>query len=217
MTQDTPASNAALRKWLPWTVAGVAVLALAVVLLNQRSDDPRDAQIERLQERLDAIDGGAGKSSTSSRRSANVGSHPMPDAGVTNAAKAYAEEFRSMTPQQREAELKRRHAQLQAQFEADSRDPAGSRPAITHLEDTVVGQDMASTGLVPQDISVDCRANLCRVAGEFAKAGDAEDWAMMYLSAAGGEIERAQTVQVPQPDGSTQIIIYGTRGERPQP
>lgn len=201
-------SSSSVSRWLPWAIAGTAVLALAVVLVRTGGGGGSDAQVQRLEERLDALQrdaatpdgpGGTPRQATSAAP-ARVANNP------------YAR-LRAMTPQQRAAEIARAQRALQVEFEADARDP-GSRGAVTHLEDTVTGKDMASTGLVPQDLAVDCRRVLCRVSARFDRPGDAEDWATMYLSAAGGEIERAQTVQVRQPDGSTQVIIYGTRGTR---
>lgn len=201
-------SPSSVSRWLPWAIAGTAVMALAFVLVRERDEGSRDAQIQRLEERLDALQRDSATSSGSSTAPPRaLGARP---AGTAN--NPYAR-LRAMTPQQRAAEIARAQRALQVEFEADARDP-GSRGAVTHLEDTVTGKDMASTGLVPQDLAVDCRRVLCRVSARFDRPGDAEDWATMYLSAAGGEIERAQTVQVRQPDGSTQVIIYGTRGTR---
>jgi hypothetical protein len=202
-------STSSVSRWLPWAIAATAVLALGVVLLRQSSDGSRDAQVETLEKRLDALQRDASNpSGTNGSAGRAAGTRP---AGASN--NPYAR-LRAMSPEQRAAEIQRAQGALQAEFEADARDPAGSRGAVTHLEDTVTGKDMASTGLVPQDLAVDCRRVLCRVSARFDRPGDAEDWATMYLSAAGGEIERAQTVQVRQPDGSTQVIIYGTRGTR---
>lgn len=204
--QAGPTSSAS--RWLPWVIAGVAVAALAVVLLRQGTGGS-DARVQQLEERLDALQR---ESPTPARTGASA--RPGVTARPSAAASDRFAQMREMTPQQREAEIERTRRALQSEFEADARDPAGSRGAVTHLEDTVTGKDMASTGLVPDDLAVDCRRVLCRVSARFARAGDAEDWATMYLSAAGGEIARAQTVQVRQPDGSTQVIIYGTRGTR---
>ncbi len=203
-----------IRAWLPWAIAGVATLALVVVLARQSDGDASSRQVQQLQERLERIEQGAAAPAGSAGASGRAPvSATRPGAGRDNASFA---RFRSMTPEQRAEEIERQRKALDAEFRADTPDPGGSRGTVTHLEDTVVGKDMAATGLAPEDVAVDCRKTLCKVSARFARSGDAEDWAIMYLSAAGGEIERAQTVHVRQPDGSTQVIIYGTRGTRLQ-
>lgn len=200
-----PGSSAnPLLRWLPWVIAGVSLVALAVVIARTGS---RDAKLEELAQRVEAIDRGTDPDAPA--RGASRGARGISAQGGVTAARR-RDRGRELSPQQQAAEIERQRRMLEAEFKADAPDP-GSNPLVTQLEDTVVGKDMAATGLAPQDLSIECRQSLCRIAGEFARGGDAEDWATMYLSAAGGRIQRARTAQVRQPDGSVQVIIYGTR------
>lgn len=211
----------AFARVLPWAVASIAILALAVVLIRQRSATPDaggTAEIARLEERLAALEqqrsspGDDLKASSLRDRYAARRLVPGGSELPENLRRGPHAE-RTSTPAEQQAERKAFEQRLQAQFAADPADAGGGAAARTHLEEAVVGRDMASTGLVPDDLSVECRTTLCRVSADFAKPGDAEDWAMMYLSAAGGAISRARTVQVPRPDGTTRVIIYGVRGD----
>lgn len=208
-------------KRLPWIVAAAAIAALVFVLLQRGGSTPDSAQAEemaRLQERLAALEqargpggGMSGDGTLAGRYAAQAAAR---GAGLADGTLRRGPGGRNaMTPAQQRAERERLQQRLQAEFAADAPDAAGGAAAETRLEEAVVGSDMASTGLVPDDLAVDCRRTMCRVSADFTKAGDAEDWAMMYLSAAGGAISRARTVQVRQPDGSTQVIIYGVRGK----
>lgn len=200
----TPSSSNPVLRWLPWAVAGACLVALAVVVARTGS---RDAQLQALEQRIEALDQMAGPES-GSRIARSPARGVSPQGSAARAARL--DRRRELSPAQQAAEIERQRRMLEAEFKADAPDP-GSRQLVTQLEDTVVGKDMASTGLVPQDLAIDCRQSLCRIAGEFQRPGDAEDWATMYLSAAGGRIQRARTAQVRQPDGSVQVIIYGTR------
>ena len=88
------------------------------------------------------------------------------------------------TPAELEAERKRNLRRWKRRSRATGR-PGARCEAGRTLERTVASESMAGTGLKPEDVSIDYRATTCPVVGHFAKRGDAEDWALFYVTSAG--------------------------------
>jgi hypothetical protein len=105
---------------------------------------------------------------------------------------------------------------LESRFAADAEDPSGGPPAELRLSEVAIGDAMAPTGIAPSELKVDCKSSMCRVQGVFDNPGNAQDWGMFYLSAAGGELASSRIISQRRPDGSVQLSIYGTRGEPPR-
>ena len=71
---------------------------------------------------------------------------------------------------------------------------------------------MTGTGLKPDDVDIACKKNSCRIVGTFDRMGDAQDWSLFYITAAGGNVlTQTQMVFVPRPDGKTEVRIYSNR------
>jgi hypothetical protein len=118
------------------------------------------------------------------------------------------------TPQQIAAEREKQMRELEAQFARDAADPVGGGRTEDTLEKTVTGETMAGTGLKPDDVDISCKKNSCRIVSSFAKMGDAQDWGLFYITAAGGNVlSQTQMVFVPKPDGSTEVRIYANRSK----
>lgn len=220
-TEESSGRHSAIARLFPWIIAGLAIFALALVLSRGYWDGQRSAEATELAElkaRLAAVEQGGGKQQGKNDAtlfgSAAGRGVPTGGNGSAQGGSSVVLAADNLTPAEREAEKRRMERQLQSEFENDAADPAGGVQMESRLEDTAVGRDMAGTGIVPKDVVVDCRKTLCRVSADFANAGDAEDWAVMYLSAAGGAIVRARTVQARQPDGSTRLVLYGVQEGR---
>jgi hypothetical protein len=199
-----------MRDRLPWIIAVVAVLAMAITMFRSRDDASSAAageqEIDRVMARLEALE---------TRGRPNAGAYPgtaggpaMPGRdGLTGSMRE------QKTPEQMAAERDRQMRDLEAQFARDAADPGAARVENT-LEKTVSGETMAGTGLTPKDVDIACKRNSCRIVSSFAKMGDAQDWSLFYITAAGGNVlSQTQMVFVPMPDGSTQVRIYANRSK----
>lgn len=70
---------------------------------------------------------------------------------------------------------------------------------------------MVESGLQPKDVSADCRSNTCRISARFTESGDAQSWAGMLITQLGGTLSQVKMTVLPQPDGSSEVRIYGAR------
>lgn len=195
---------------LPWIIAAVAVLALlATLFLKSSGERATQPDTQELLARLEALERERGGVGVSPGRRANS---PM----TTGAGGAYPTDpltgREQKTPEQMEADRVRDLQMLEAAFARDKADPVRGGQVERKLEATVTSESMAGTGLKPDDVAIDCRATTCKVVGQFAKRGDAEDWALFYVTSAGGNVlTQTRMAYVPRPDGSTEVRIYATR------
>lgn len=195
---------------LPWIVAAVAVVALAANLLWDRKggNDGDDKTIAQLTERLDALEGDRGAA-------ARRGLPPGMSAGTgapRDAAGMLGQMREPKTPEQVEAEREQQLRELEAQFARDVADPVTGPQTENTLVETISGETMAGTGLKPNDVDIACKKNSCRIVGTFDKMGDAQDWSLFYITAAGGNVlSQTRMVFVPKPGGRTEVRIYSNR------
>lgn len=211
MSPQSP--NHFLMTRLPWIIAALAVLALVATLLWQRGTPAAagNAELQALQARLAALETGqpAGTAPGFPASSGMPRARPSP-LQPGGALERLGERSRR-TPEQLAADRERELQALEAQFARDAADPVKGNQVERSLEQTVSGETMASTGIKPDEVAIDCKRNGCRVVADFAKAGDAQDWAMFYLTAAAPNLSSARVVQIPRPDGSNEVRIYGVR------
>lgn len=210
---NEPGRNTFMMTRLPWIVAAVAVVALIATLISVRSrgDSQTDAGPvdQEILARLEALENSRqGTRSASSGVGDMASSHPASG----NALDAALTGGKQKTPEQIEADRKSELLALEAAFARDRIDPVRGGQVEQTLEKTVSSDTMVGTGLTPQDVAIDCRATTCKVVGQFAKRGDAEDWALFYVTAAGGNVfTQTRMAYVTRPDGNTEVRIYATR------
>lgn len=202
-----------MRERLPWVVAAIAVVALVANVLWTRSDraSADEAALQRLEQRLEALEGPAGGTPVPAPRMPMGGpmGTPMPAPGAGSEASALGD---AQTPEQAAAQRERELRELEARFEADTPDPVGGARVERTLVETISGEAMASTGLRPQNVDIACKQASCRVVGSFDRMGDAQDWGLFYITAAGSDvIAQARMVLVPRPDGTFEVRIYSDR------
>lgn len=213
---STPANSNFLRDRLPWIIAALAIVAMAVTMYVSRGETKKssdDDALQRVVARLDAIEAG--------QRGPHGGIPGSgPGAGMSgmgsSSAEGLAGSLREMkTPEQIAADREKQQRELEAQFARDVADPIGGPKTKDTLQRTIGGETMAGTGLKPDgDVDIACKKNSCRVVASFAKMGDAQDWSLFYITAAGGNVlSQTQMVFVPKPDGSTEVRIYANRAK----
>jgi hypothetical protein len=118
------------------------------------------------------------------------------------------------TPEQIAAARDRQLRELEARFASDVPDPATGPATENILVDTISGETMAGTGLRPANVDIACKQSSCRIVGSFDRMGDAQDWSLFYITAAGGDVlSQTQMVFVPKPDGKTEVRIYSNRAK----
>jgi hypothetical protein len=197
------------RDRLPWTIAAIAVVALVGNLLwGQKDDDVDQETIARLTERLDALEDAPPPS-----RARNPASGIRPaGASAPRGASGMIDEPR--TPEEIAAARERQLRELEAQFARDVPDPATGPATENLLVETISGATMAGTGLRPANVDIACKQSSCRIVGSFDRMGDAQDWSLFYITAAGGNVlSQTRMVFVPKPDGRTEVRIYSNRAK----
>lgn len=192
---------------LPWIISGLLLLALAATLWS-RGNGPaassNDQTLTRIMARLDAIE------AQQSGRAPSSGASATNSAVMASPAMAAHLQERMKSPEQQQADRKQEMQQLEAEFSRDAKDPRGAQMQST-LEKVVTSKDLTSSGIKPDSSRIDCRARLCRISADFAKAGDAQDWAVFYVTVAGPNLTQSRVVYVPQADGGSEVRIYSAR------
>lgn len=201
------------RQRLPWTIAAIAVVVMVASLVWNRGSrdggEAEDASIAELSERLAALESGDGARSPRPRGPQQVGAAPT---GAPMGMQGLARE--QLTPEQQAAERERQLRELEAAFAADAADPATAPAVENTLVETISGDTMAGTGLKPRDVDIACKSSSCRIVGTFDRMGDAQDWSLFYITAAGGDVlSQTRMVFVPKPDGRTEVRIYSSRAK----
>ena len=201
------------RERLPWMIAALAVIALVATLVwgpKDRAKPDADA-IAQLTERMAALETGGADGLR--RRPAQ----PDPGMGVGMGARDGDEATamgRTQSAEEATAARDRQLRELEAQFARDVADPATGPATESVLVDTISGPTMAGTGLRPDNVDIACKQSSCRIVGSFDRMGDAQDWGLFYITAAGGDVlSQTQMVFVPKPDGRTEVRIYSARAK----
>lgn len=197
------------RQRLPWTIAAIAVVALVANLVwgQKGREAAADEAIATLNQRLDALE----EAPRDARRppASRPGATRPVEGGAASMGGAMEE---PRTPEQLAAERERQLRELEAQFARDVADPVGGPETENRLVDTISGESMASTGLRPSNVDIACKKASCRIVGSFDRMGDAQDWGLFYITAAGGDVlSSTRMVFVPKPDGGTEVRIYSNR------
>lgn len=204
-------SGRGARERLPWVIAAIAVVALGANLLWDRKggDAAGEETIAQLTQRLDALEAAPpqARARTGSARPVDAAG----DAGAGN-RDAFADRAAPQTAEEIAAARDRQLRELEARFASDAPDPVTGPETENLLVETISGETMAGTGLRPSNVDIACKRGSCRIVGSFDRMGDAQDWGLFYITAAGGNVlSQAQMVFVPRPDGKTEVRIYSSR------
>ncbi len=109
------------------------------------------------------------------------------------------------------ARMRTETAALARQFRAQPRDAAWASKTEQTLRDTMTSEVMLATEIVPLGLDYSCRTDLCLVKAEFARHGDAEDWGIMLVTAAGETFANARPMVIALPDGKAELQLFATR------
>lgn len=199
------------RERLPWTIAAIAVVALVANLVwgQKERDRAGDDEIAQLTERMAALESGgvhrAPRRAAQSAPGLRMGGADDEQSGGSG---------RTQSPEEVTAARDRQLRELEAQFARDVPDPATGPKTERVLVETISGEAMAATGLTPGNVDIACKQGSCRIVGTFDRMGDAQDWGLFYVTAAGGNVlSQTQMVFVPKPDGRTEVRIYSARAK----
>ena len=118
---------------------------------------------------------------------------------------------RSMSAAEMARGRKARSTELDAAFRRDPMDAAGARQAEGELAEAASADDLVESGTTPIAIDMQCRSTRCRVISRFAAGSDVEGWVGLYMLSSARTLAGADTVITPQPDGTIELAIYGTR------
>lgn len=201
------------RNRLPWTIAAIAVVALAAnVFWGQKERGAAaDEELARLNERLDALEGPQGPVRGQRQAPLPSGAAHAAPGGTGDTSELLGE---PQTPEEIAAARDRQLRELEARFAADVSDPATGPATESILVDTISGEAMVGTGLRPSNVDIACKQASCRIVGSFDRMGDAQDWSLFYITAAGGNVlSETRMVFVPKPDGKTEVRIYSNRAK----
>lgn len=187
---------------LPLLVLGGVVVAIAAAtfLLRGRGADPAPA--------ADVAEAPAGAAPAAVTADPPRGGGPRPGASGAErvqAVTARREEMRARHAQQTE-EMRQR---AEKTFEGERVDPQWA-PGKQRELDAITEQPAFETiGVTPSRLDVQCRSSMCRIEGDFASAGQADDWVLVYMSSVGSTMPHSIVSRVANPDGSTSVRIYG--------
>jgi len=102
-------------------------------------------------------------------------------------------------------------SELDRAHKAEALDVGWSASSEANILSASIEPVMTESGFQPKDIATDCRSNTCRISARFAESGDAQNWAGMLVTQLGGTLSQVKMTVLPQPDGSSEVLIYGAR------
>ncbi|MBJ6980530.1 hypothetical protein [Luteimonas sp. MC1572] len=106
----------------------------------------------------------------------------------------------------RTAALKKQSAE---RFAAEQVDPAWAPQKEAELAGIAGQSGFETAGVRPTSLSMDCKSSMCKIDGQFASNGEAEDWILIYMSSVGSAMPSSVVSRTQNPDGSTRVEIYG--------
>lgn len=76
---------------------------------------------------------------------------------------------------------------------------------------------LAQAGVTPGALDIECRGPTCRIDARFPTRSMAEDWIGLLPLAMANELQQIEYSVAAQPDGTTQVVIYGGKAPNAQP
>lgn len=197
---NQPSQSPASRRAMILITGAAVLVAIAALLLfmNARSDArAQQQQSQKLEERLQALESGAGRL-------------PPPGPGGASAPRRGGQDssLNLMDNAPSPAELEAKRVALENDFNSRATDP-GAAARELHMLEALTAPELKDVGIAPTDPDVDCRQGRCRLTASFKSAADASDWIVYYVTIVGGQhVSRSQPAFVQRPDGKTELKLY---------
>ncbi len=100
---------------------------------------------------------------------------------------------------------------MNQRFKSQRREAGWAAKTEQKLRSTMTSDVMVATEIVPASLNYSCRTDLCLVKADFAHAGDAQDWAVMLVTAAGTTFANAKPLMHALPNGKTELQLFASR------
>lgn len=95
-----------------------------------------------------------------------------------------------------------------AKYRGETTDPAWANGAERTLQALATDPAVQAAGLVPGDMSIDCKRTTCRTTANFSNNGQADDWSMLYMASGGAILRNSVVSRTQNADGSIALDIY---------
>lgn len=107
------------------------------------------------------------------------------------------------------AEAEARQRAYAAQYAQESVDASWASAKEAKMLEASKSGEISQLNAEPGDLNIDCKTSLCKIQANFASHGQAEDWLTLFSTTLGGEMPKASFQYLSNPDGTTEVVIYG--------
>lgn len=205
------------RQWI-LILAGIAVLgALVVVFYQSRSQGIGSDDMQKLMNRLDAMDAKIQEQQQSGGPTMDPWGRGAATGGFRGAGPRLGSQPPAVpTVEQTQQDQARMRRELDALFAAQG--PAPASDSVPQQVTAAFNSDGVLGAIdTPQSRAVQCRAGMCLIQGRFAPGAEGSDWATRMMLEVGAGLPDYRIVSVPQPDGGYELRIYASRPGQPGP
>ena len=189
-------------------VAVIVVLAAVTAWVRQSRIDVRADDVQAATDHVPVVTGDVAESSQSdvSRRAGTDGRASGADA--PERVKAIIER-RARLREEAASKAEASKQKAVAAYRAEKVDQAWATQKETELSGVATSAALAQAKIVPKSFDVDCKTTVCRLNGTFSTLGEAEDWTLYYMSSVGNALPNTVVSKTQNPDGTTNVEIYG--------
>ncbi|RNF85334.1 hypothetical protein [Montanilutibacter psychrotolerans] len=203
----------------PVLLTAIAAAALAGYgVRSMMAASPSSADIAALEARIQVLEQhqtGTGGTATNSAhgvaRSDPLPGGPSPTSSATRPGGGLRMGEQTVSPQEMARMQAVRAAQLDAAFRREPLDASWAMQAENALQAAARSDALIATGITPTAVDTQCRSRQCRVLARFKPGDDIEGWMSSYALSTATSMARAETVVRQLPDGSSELVIVGTR------
>lgn len=189
----------------PLIAAGAIVLVVVTATFVLRGRDGPSAPAAGASAAIEAVDAAAaGQAPPSARQPPSDRLQGTPVVHPQDHVARRAEMRRQH--EERTARLREESIQRYASEQVDAQWAPQKEGELNTVADNPLFEE---AGAKPTSLSIDCRTSMCRIDGQFADRGNAEDWILMYMASVGKAMPNSVVSRRVNPDGSIRVEIYG--------